>query len=144
MISSARPSLKLKFSKVIGQTYLKGMRSNNREHLNSLIDTEHRSGKPLPLPFMTCEKNNPEWHKLFKIQKRAYIWTTLLLLMVCLGKGFINQSCFSPHSVSIFFNAISYPPSKRTNYNLSVSFLTKRMSTKLCKKFTQRSHVTSI
>ena len=41
-----------------------------------------------------------------------------------------------------FFNAVSYPPSKRTDFNLSVSFLTKRMSTKLCTKFTQRSHVT--
>ena len=45
-------------------------------------------------------------------------------------------------SQSQFFNAVSYPPSKRTDFNLSVSFLTKRMSTKLCTKFTQRSHVT--
>ena len=40
---------------------------------------------------MACEKNNLEWHKLFKIQKRTYIGTTLLLLMVHLGMGFITQ-----------------------------------------------------
>ena len=41
-----------------------------------------------------------------------------------------------------FFNAVSYPPSTRSNCNLSVSFLTKRMSKKLSKKFTQISGVT--
>ena len=90
---------------------------------------------------MACENNNPEWHKLFKIQKRTYIRTTLLLLMVHLGKGFFNHFCFLTHSVSIFFSAVSYPPSTRTVCNLSVSFLTKRMSIKLRTKFTQRSDV---
>ena len=90
---------------------------------------------------MACENNNPEWHKLFKIQKRTYIRTTLLLLMVHLGKGFFNHFCFLTHSVSIFFSAVSYPPSTRTVCNLSVSFLTKRMSIKLSTKFTQRSDV---
>ena len=112
---------------------------NNREHLSSLIVTENRWWKPLP--FMACENNNPEWHKLLKIQKRTYIRTTLLLLMVHLGKGFFNHFCFLTHSVSIFFSAVSYPPSTRTVCNLSVSFLTKRMSIKLSTKFTQRSDV---
>ena len=40
-----------------------------------------------------------------------------------------------------FFNAVSYPPSTRSNCKLSVSFLTKRMSKKLSTKFTQRSDV---
>ena len=90
---------------------------------------------------MACENNNPEWHKLFKIQKRTCIRKTLLLLMVHLGKGFFNHFCFLTHSVSIFFSAVSYPPSTRTVCNLSVSFLTKRMSIKLSTKFTQRSDV---
>ena len=90
---------------------------------------------------MACENNNPEWHKLLKIQKRTYIRTTLLLLMVHLGKGIFNHFCFLTHSVSIFFSAVSYPPSTRTVCNLSVSFLTKRMSIKLSTKFTQRSDV---
>ena len=93
-----------------------------------VIVTEHRRWKP-------------RMAQVIQNTKGTYMWTTMLLLMVHLGTGFFTHFCFLPHSVSIFFNAVSYPPSTRTNCNFSVSFLTKRMSTELSTKFTQRSDV---
>ena len=93
-----------------------------------VIVTEHRRWKP-------------RMAQVIQNTKGTYMWTTMLLHMVHLGTGFSLIFVFLPHSVSIFFNAVSYPPSTRTNCNFSVSFLTKRMSTELSTKFTQRSDV---
>ena len=55
--------------------------------------------------------------------------------------GIHHSSVFFTSFSLSFFNVVSYPPSTRSNCNLSVSFLTKQMSKKLSTKFTQRSDV---
>ena len=55
--------------------------------------------------------------------------------------GIHHSSVFFISFSLSFFNVVSYPPSTRSNCNLSVSFLTKRMSKKLSTKFTKRSDV---